>query len=250
MPLVVTGSSARRWKLLEANVASDIVDNGGVSPVSGQEVLCPLPASNRGSTRSRTWPRSSTCGWRRSMRWSAAASCLPSSWAGVECGGWTATSSRPTSSGCTRRRPSGPASTRSSARPRKRDRRDRGQAQEPACLHRASAACLAGVVLGDLQVVAADGFDGAVDPAAVDQLDPDRLAAACELAEGERQPVAAGGSRGCRLEGGRLGREGDRGRRPVGDQVLGPVAVLEDQELWIAGDQEAAEAAAAGVGDR
>jgi hypothetical protein len=85
-------------------------------------------------------------------------------------------------------------------------------------------------VLGDLQVVAADGLDGAVDPGAVDQLDPDRLAAAGELAEGQRQPVAAGGSPGCGLEGGRLGREGDRGRRPVADQVLGAVAVVEDQE--------------------
>jgi len=54
-------------------------------------------------------------------------------------------------------------------------------------------------VLGDLQVVAADGFEGAVDPAAVDQLDPDRLAAARELGEGERQQVAAGGRGGCRL---------------------------------------------------
>jgi hypothetical protein len=69
------------------------------------------------------------------------------------------------------------------------------------------------------------------------------------LAEGERQPVAAGGGRGCGLEGGRLGREGDRGRRAVADQVLGPVAVVEDQELGIAGDHHAAEAAAAGVGD-
>jgi hypothetical protein len=53
-----------------------------------------------------------------------------------------------------------------------------------------------GVVLGDLEVVAADGLDGAVHPFAVDQLDPDRLAAARELVEGERQPVAAGGGRG------------------------------------------------------
>jgi len=114
----------------------------------------------------------------------------------------------------------------------------------------ASAAGLAGVVFGDLQVVAADGFDGAVDPAAVDQLDPDRLAAAGELAEGEREPVAAGGSRWCGLEGGGLGGEGDRGRRAVADQVLGAVAVVEDEELGIAGDDGAAEAAAAGVGDR
>jgi hypothetical protein len=62
-------------------------------------------------------------------------------------------------------------------------------------------------VLGDLEVVAADGLDGAVDPFAVDQLDPDRLATARELAEGERQPVAAGGGRGGRLEGGGAGRE-------------------------------------------
>jgi hypothetical protein len=54
-------------------------------------------------------------------------------------------------------------------------------------------------VFGDLQVVAADGFDGAVDPAAVDQLDPDRLAAACELAEGERQQVAAAAGVGWRV---------------------------------------------------
>jgi len=135
-------------------------------------------------------------------------------------------------------------------RRRKGDRRDRGQAEEPACLDGASAAGLAGVVLRDLEIVAADDFDGAVDPAAVEQLDPDRLAAACELAEGERQPVAAGGCRGCRLEGGRLGWEGDRGCRPVADEVLGAVAVVEDEELGIAGDDDAAEAAGAGVGDR
>ena len=84
-------------------------------------------------------------------------------------------------------------------------------------------------MLGDLQVVAADGLDGAVDPAAVDQLDPDRLAAAGQLAEGQRQPVAAGGGRGCGLEGGRLGGQGDRGRRAIADQVLAPVAVVEDR---------------------
>jgi hypothetical protein len=105
-------------------------------------------------------------------------------------------------------------------------------------------------VLGDLEIVAADRFDGAVDPAAVDQLHPDRLAAAGELAEGERQPVAPGAARGCRLEGDRLGRQGDRGRRPVADQVLGAVAVVEDEELGAAGDDHAAEAAAGGVGDR
>jgi hypothetical protein len=55
-------------------------------------------------------------------------------------------------------------------------------------------------VLGDLEVVGADGLDGAVDPAAVQQLEADRLAAAGELAQGERQPVAADGGRRRRLE--------------------------------------------------
>jgi hypothetical protein len=48
---------------------------------------------------------------------------------------------------------------------------------EPACPHRHPAAGLAEVVLGDLQVVAADRFDGAIAPGRVDQLHPDRLAA-------------------------------------------------------------------------
>jgi hypothetical protein len=40
-------------------------------------------------------------------------------------------------------------------------------------------------VLGQFEVVAADRFDGAFGVAAVGQLDPDRLAPAAQLAQGE-----------------------------------------------------------------
>jgi hypothetical protein len=42
-------------------------------------------------------------------------------------------------------------------------------------------------VLGHLEVVAADGFDRAVAPGGVHQLDPHGLPAAGKLAEGERE---------------------------------------------------------------
>jgi hypothetical protein len=64
----------------------------------------------------------------------------------------------------------------------------------------ATAARLAELVLGDLQVVAADRLDGAVAPGHVDQLHPDRLAPPGELAKN------------------RLVRRGDSGRRPSCDR--------------------------------
>jgi hypothetical protein len=130
---------------------------------------------------------------RRFTRWCAAASSRPSSSAGVASGGWTASSSTRTSSACTSRRPTGRASTHSSAPRRKSDGHDRGEPQEPPCPHRRPAPCLAQVVLGHLQVVAANRFDRAIAAAPVDQLHPDGLAPPGKLAESERQLVPARG---------------------------------------------------------
>ena len=78
---------------------------------------------------------------------------------------------RPTSSACTSRRPTGRASTRSSARRRKGDGDDRGEPDEAAGPDGQATSRLAEVVLGQLQVVAADRFDGAVAAGPVGQLD-------------------------------------------------------------------------------
>ena len=94
-----------------------------------------------------------------------------SSSAGVASGGSTACGWRPTSSACTGRRPTGRASTRSSARRRKGDGDDRGEPDEAAGPDGQATSRLAEVVLGELQVVAADRFDGAVAAGPVGQLD-------------------------------------------------------------------------------
>src|SRR5918993_233986 len=188
---------------LEANMSSDIVDNsrtsgrrrteraGDLRELATRRTSCPRPASSPGSTRWRMWPRSSTSGSPRSTRWSAVVSFPPSSWAGVASGAWTASSSRRTSSGCTSRRPTGRASTRSSALLRKRDGDDRGEPDEPACPHRAPAPCFAQVVLGDLEVVAANGFDGAVAAGPVGEQHPDGLPPPGELPKRQPELVAA-----------------------------------------------------------
>ena len=101
-------------------------------------------------------------------------------------------------------------------------------------------------MLGDLQVVAADRFDGAVAAAPAGKLDPDRLPAPGQLAEGEGELVAACGRVGCGPERGWFGGQGDRHRGTVADQVLGPVVGPQDEELRVAGDGGATEGAGAG----
>jgi hypothetical protein len=78
-------------------------------------------------------------------------------------------------------------------------------------------------VLGELEIVAAHGFDRAADHGPVDQPDPDRFASPGELAEGERELVAADGRARCRPQWARFRRKGDRDGRAVADQVLGTI---------------------------
>jgi hypothetical protein len=73
---------------------------------------------------------------------------------------------------------------------------------KPARPHGRPASRLPGVVLGDLQVVAADRLDRAVHAGPIAQVDPDRVTAAGQLTQGQGQLVWADDRPGVRRSGG------------------------------------------------